>query len=87
MTISTSRMKEIIKDTLNLVFLKGFFPKAQANCPYIDNSNIKNEKYIFVYSLPDTHLQQVTHPLIQILQQISRGPVPVVIYFYQRIPI
>lgn len=80
-------MKERIKVSLNLVFLKEFFPKTQASGPYIDSSNIKNEKYRFVDILPETHLHQVTHPLIHILQQICRGAVTVVIYLYQRIPI
>lgn len=40
--MNRSRMKGKIKPSLNLVFLKGFFPNAQTRAPYIDKSNIRN---------------------------------------------
>lgn len=40
--MNRSKIKGKIKPSLNLVFLKGFFPNAQTSVPYIDKSNIKN---------------------------------------------
>lgn len=59
--------------------------KKKACGPYIDNSNNKNEKSIFLDSLPDMHFHQVIHHTIHILQQNCRGPVATVIFYLHQI--